>query len=133
MNNAHSNDRIFKSIIYCPDIECDSCTKLIGRKLDHLDGVKSYRFGADRVIIDHTDEVIDKTFIDSIKSAGFDPDRRKILKTVKENDAITQSTLRFKTGMSKAHLSMLINDLERNGFISRKPKGRTYEVYIRMP
>ena len=63
--------------------------------------------------------------------SAFNNKRKKIIRTIKDNERITQSTLRFKTGLSKAQLSILINDLEKNNFISRKAKGKTYEVYLK--
>ncbi len=63
--------------------------------------------------------------------SAFDDDNKLILKTIKKNEGITQSTLRFKTGLSKAHLSNLVNILEGKEFISRKARGKTYEIYLR--
>jgi uncharacterized membrane protein len=44
----------------------------------------------------------------------------------------TQSTLRFKVGMAKAYLSMMISDLEERGIISRKQEGKTYQIFLKM-
>lgn len=69
-----SEEIIIKSTIYCPDIECDSCTKLIGRKLNKIEGVNSYKFDSEKVVIEHTNQVVDKTLIDDIKKLGFRAD-----------------------------------------------------------
>jgi ribosomal protein S25 len=67
----------------------------------------------------------------SVFLSAFDDDNKKILKIVHENEGITQSTLRFKSGLSKAHLSELLQSLDKKGIIARKPKGKTYELFLK--
>lgn len=63
--------------------------------------------------------------------SSFDEDYKTILKIIKDNEGITQATLRFKTGFSKAHVSNLVNTLEKKNFISRKRKRKTYQIYLK--
>ena len=55
---------------------------------------------------------------------------KDVIKAIKENEGITQSTLRFKTNFSKATLSQHLKKLEERKFISRTPKGKTKQVFL---
>ena len=61
--------------------------------------------------------------------AGFDDQERLILKTIHDQQGILQSTLRYRTGMSKAALSHLLGKLEDEGHLRREKKGKTNQVY----
>jgi DNA-binding MarR family transcriptional regulator len=63
--------------------------------------------------------------------AGFTSEEQNIIKAIREQDGITQSTLRFRTGMSKTGLSLMLKDLEERKIISRNPSGKTNEIYLR--
>jgi len=63
--------------------------------------------------------------------SGFTADEQDVIKAIKEQDGIQQATLRYRLGMSKASLSMLLQSLEKRGIISREEEGKTNLVYLR--
>jgi uncharacterized membrane protein len=63
--------------------------------------------------------------------AAFDDKEKLLLKAIKEQDGILQSTLRYRVGMSKAALSQKLTEFEKKGLISRKVEGKTNKVFLR--
>lgn len=62
---------------------------------------------------------------------GFHADQKRVLKILYEHDGIWQSTLRIKSGMSKAKLSQVLQELENRGHIKKEKKGKTFEVFLK--
>lgn len=62
----------------------------------------------------------------------LDPFESKVLRKIREEDGITQSTLRLKLDMSKAKLSYVLQDLEKRELIKRIQKGKTLQVFSRI-
>lgn len=63
--------------------------------------------------------------------SGLGDDEKKAIKSVKEQDGITQATLRIRTDMSKAKLSVVLAGLEKKGLIKKVVKGKTNQVFLK--
>ncbi len=63
---------------------------------------------------------------------ALDDYEKKVMKIVKEQDGITQSTLFLRTGMSKAKLSYVLQELEKRNLIKRIPEGKTLKVFLKI-
>lgn len=63
---------------------------------------------------------------------ALDPFEQKAIKVVREQEGITQNTLRLRTDMSKAKLSYVLQELEKRGIIKRVKKGKTLAIYLKV-
>ena len=61
---------------------------------------------------------------------AMDENEQKVIKAIKEQEGITQSTLKFRTDLSKAKVSQILTDFERKHLVKREMKGKTYAVYL---
>ena len=62
---------------------------------------------------------------------GLDSFEKKALKAIREQDGITQNTLRIRVDLSKGKLSQVLTDLEKKGLIKREKKQKTYSLHFR--
>jgi DNA-directed RNA polymerase specialized sigma subunit len=60
----------------------------------------------------------------------LDENEKKVLVSIKEQEGITQSTLKYRTNLSKAKISQVLTSFEKKNLIARKVKGKTYEVFL---
>lgn len=68
----------------------------------------------------------------NILMQGLNEDERKVIKAVKEQDGITQQTLRLRTDMHKSKLSIVLSNLEKKGLITRVEKDKTKQVFLKI-
>lgn len=63
--------------------------------------------------------------------SAFSEQEKNAIRAIKEQDGILQSTLRYRTGMSKTSLSLLLKSLEERGVISREPYKKTNKIHLK--
>lgn len=68
----------------------------------------------------------------SILLKGLDADEKKVINAVREQDGITQQTLRLRTDLHKSKLSIVLDGLEKKGLVKRVAKGKTKQVYLKI-
>lgn len=66
-----------------------------------------------------------------ILKKAMDEYETKVLAAIREQNGITQSTLRYRTDISKSKLSAILTAFEKKGLIKRVPKGKTMEIYLK--
>ena len=57
-------------------------------------------------------------------------DERKVIKELEKTREITQDSLGFRLGWSKAKISTILSNLDRMRLIQRKREGKTYSVFL---
>lgn len=62
---------------------------------------------------------------------GMDDYEQLVLRSIKQQDGITQNTLRLRTDMSSAKLSLVLTELEKRGLIKKIKKGKTFSVFLK--
>ncbi|MBI1972850.1 hypothetical protein HYS50_02505 [Candidatus Woesearchaeota archaeon] len=67
--------------------------------------------------------------LEIIKKA-LSPDEKKILEEIQKAGEITQDSLRFRLGWSKAKVSAILLQLDRLNLVQRERQGKTYNVFI---
>ncbi len=76
-------------------------------------------------------EQVEKDDKFDILLSALDDDEKKIIKAVKEQDGILQSTLRIRTDLSKTKLSLVLKGLESKGLVKKVLKGKTNQVFLK--
>ncbi len=64
---------------------------------------------------------------------SLDADEAKVMRIVRDEEGITQATLKYRADLSKSKLSQVLSELERRELISRETKGSTKKVFVRAP
>jgi len=68
----------------------------------------------------------------SIILRALDEYEKRVMQIVREQDGITQNTLKLRANMSKAKLSYILQELERRDLVKRIRKGKTLEVHLKI-
>lgn len=63
---------------------------------------------------------------------GLTEEEKKVINAVKEQDGITQQTLRLRTDLHKSKLSIVLDGLEKKRLIKRVDKGKTKQVFLKI-
>lgn len=61
---------------------------------------------------------------------AMDENEQKVIRAIKDQDGITQSTLTIRTGLSRSKISEVIKGFESKNLIKRKNKGKTFSIYL---
>ncbi len=61
-----------KKTIYCPDITCESCVKVLTRVFNGLDGIKTFSVKKDTILVDYNDKKIGiEQLLEAIRQKGY--------------------------------------------------------------
>ena len=63
---------------------------------------------------------------------GLNAEEKKVIRAVKDQDGITQQTLRLRTDLHKSKLSIVLDNLEKKDLVKREAKGKTKKVYLKI-
>lgn len=81
--------------------------------------------------LQHAEEEKQKDTAFAAFLAGFNENEQKVLKAIKEQDGILQSTLRYRTGLTKTDVSLILKAFEEKRYITKKPEGNTNKIFLR--
>lgn len=63
---------------------------------------------------------------------GLDGEQQEAMKKIREDDGVSQATLKYRVSMSKSKLSQVLTELEERELISRTPDGKTKRIHLRV-
>ena len=63
---------------------------------------------------------------------GMGNDEKEIIKAIKEQDGISQSTLSLRTNIHKSKLSIILNGLEKKELVKKVRKGKINYIYLKI-
>jgi len=130
-------------VLQCnPSDECQQVNSLLG--LSHIAvGFISFIFAlgfyllffnkGEEAILKRLEEEKDNKVQENLFSVALkmlDDNEKNVINAIKEQDGITQTTLRYRTDLSKAKISQILTDFEKKSLIKRIQKGKTYSVHL---
>jgi ribosomal protein S25 len=62
---------------------------------------------------------------------GLDEEEKKVIVAVKDQDGISQTTLRYRTDLSKTKLSIVLSQLEKKNLITKVKKGKINNIFLK--
>ena len=62
---------------------------------------------------------------------GLDEYEKKVMLKAREQDGISQSTLMYRTDLSKSKLSMVLSQLEKKNLITKVKKGKINNIFLK--
>ena len=63
--------------------------------------------------------------------SALNEDEQNVMKAVREQDGITQATLRIRIDMSKTKLSIVLKEMEKKNLIKKVIKGKTNQIFLK--
>ncbi len=67
----------------------------------------------------------------NILLTALDEDEQNVLKAIKEQDGISQSTLKFRTDLSKTKLSLVLTSFEKKNLVTKVKTGKINHIYLK--
>jgi len=120
-----------KTKIYIPDIECESCSRLLEKKMTHIDGVEDYEIHPDSMDIKYDHDMIKaEDLVTAIEDLGFRasvrPFERKTfkerLKDFKENPKkYSMVTKALLYGLATFAILLVLQAIAYIGFLNSIP------------
>ena len=92
--------------------------------------IKDYQDKISKRLADATKKELKEDKFELFLSA-LNEDEKKVMKAVREQDGITQATLRIRTDLSKTKLSFILSDLEKKDLIKKVLQGKTNQVFLK--